>query len=269
MSSRSTQKEMTFLEHLEELRRVVIDAVIALAVAAVGGWFASGWALDRLIAHTVPEGVPVVFLGPAEAFANRLRVALTIAVLVALPYMSWRAWQFVVPGLLASERRILLPLSMASTVLFYLGSGFALGILVPIVVRILLSFGTGSLTPTMAIGALLGFVLRLCLACGVVFQMPLVAAVLTRLGIVTPAWLWQRWRLAVLFIFVASALLTPGDGPSQLVLGVPVTGLYFLSIAVSRAVYRRQYQEEEHEKQEPEGQQQEPEQQQQKGEDRR
>ncbi|MGD8393977.1 MAG: twin-arginine translocase subunit TatC [Candidatus Eiseniibacteriota bacterium] len=239
MSGSGDQKEMSFLEHLEELRGVIILSLVALAVAFAAGWPLSAPVLDLLIEHTVPDGVPVVFLSPAEAFTSRLKVALTVALIVALPFISWRIWRFIVPGLLESERRAFLPLTIASTCLFYAGVAFALVTLVPIVIAILLAFGTGSLTPTIAIGALLGFVLKLCLACGLVFQMPLLIAVLTHLGIVTPEWLVNRWRYAVLIIFLASAVLTPADAASQLVLGLPVTGLYFVSIAVSRVVARR------------------------------
>ncbi len=234
---------MTFLEHLEELRRVIIESLIGLVVAALGGWFLSGPVLDFLIEFSMPEGVPVIFLGPAEAFTNRLKVALALGVAIALPYMAWRTWQFIMPGLLAGERRTLLPLSIASTLFFYLGVSFAFVVLIPIVIKILLTFGTGNLTPTIAVGALLAFVLKLCLACGLVFQMPLVIAVLTHLGVVTPEWLLSRWRYAVLIIFLLAAVMTPADGASQLILAVPVTGLYFFSVGVSRVIARRRREE--------------------------
>jgi sec-independent protein translocase protein TatC len=230
---------MTFLEHLEELRGVIIHSVIALLVAAVAAWFVSRYVLDWLIEFTMPEGVPVVFLSPAEAFVNQLKVALAIAMMVALPYVAARMWQFIMPGLLASERRAILPLSVASTLLFYLGILFAFLALVPVAIKILLAFGTGNLVPTIAIGALLGFILKLCLACGLVFQMPLVIAVLTHLGLVSPEWLLSRWRYAVLIIFLTAAILTPADAASQMLLGLPVTGLFFLSVGVSKVIARR------------------------------
>jgi sec-independent protein translocase protein TatC len=204
----------------------------------------SAQALELLVNRTIPEDVPVVFLNPAEAFTARIKVALTCGVLVTLPYVLWRFWQFVVPGLLKEERRLIFPLVVSSSVLFYLGGAFGLLILVPVVVKILLAFGTPSLTPTMAVNQLLGFILRLVLACGLVFQLPLVTTVLTMLGIVSPGGLLARWRYAVLIIFVVAAVITPGDGPSQLVLGIPVTLLYFVSVGLSYAVRRRQRREE-------------------------
>jgi sec-independent protein translocase protein TatC len=233
---------MTFLEHLEELRHVIIHSVIALLVALAASWFTSKWVLDWLIRYTMPEGIPVVFLSPAEAFVNQLKVALAVALMLALPYIASRLWQFIVPGLLSHERKVIMPLSIASTILFYLGILFAFLTLVPIVIKILLAFGTGNLVPTIAIGYLLAFVLKLCLACGLVFQMPLVIAVLTHLGLVTPEWLMGRWRYAILIIFLLSAVLTPADAASQLILGLPVTGLFFLSVGVSKVIARRRIQ---------------------------
>jgi sec-independent protein translocase protein TatC len=94
-------------------------------------------------------------------------------------------------------------------------------------------------TPNIAVGYLLGFLFKMALACGLLFQLPLVVAVLTRVGLVTPGFLIRKWRHAVLIIFVVSAVVTPGDGPSQIVLATPVVVLYFASIAVSRAIVGR------------------------------
>jgi sec-independent protein translocase protein TatC len=126
-----------------------------------------------------------------------------------------------------------MPGVVASTFLFYGGGAFGLFVLVPTVIRILLSMGTEHLAPQIAVGQLLGFLLQLVLACGIVFQLPLVTTYLTIAGILTPEFLLARWRHAVLVIFVVAAVVTPGDGPSQLVLGIPVTVLYFGSVGLS------------------------------------
>jgi sec-independent protein translocase protein TatC len=224
---------MPFLDHLDELRRVLIDSLIAIGVGMGLSWAFSGQLLDLLITRTVPAGTPVIFLAPGEGFTARVKVALACGILVTLPFVFWRLWRFVVPGLLHEERTLVLPAVIFSTLLFYLGGAFGFFVLVPIVMKILLGFGTPHLAPTLAIGQLLGFLLQLTLACGIVFQLPLVTTLLTRAGLVSPEWLWGRWRYAVLIIFVVAAVVTPGDGPSQLVLGIPVTLLYFASVALS------------------------------------
>jgi sec-independent protein translocase protein TatC len=230
---------MTFLEHLEELRRTIIECIVALMVALSGAWFLAKYVQGVLIDEMLPEGVPVVALTVYEPFSSRLMVAVTIAVLVALPFLSWRVWRFVAPGLYKNERRRLLPIAAASTLLFYIGSAFGFFLLTPITIAILLSFGSGSLHPTISINALLDFVLKLCLSSGLVFQMPLVVTVLTALGVVSSGWLLARWRYAVLLIFVIAALVTPGDGPTQLVIGLPVTALYFVSVGLAKIVESR------------------------------
>ena len=231
--------DMTFLDHLEELRRVLIDAIIAALLGLGAAWFFSGRLIELLIARTIPAGTPVVFLGPGEAFSTRIQVALGCGILITLPFILFRIWQFVVPGLLREERTFVLPIVIGGSLLFYLGSAFGLLILIPIVTKILLAFGTPSLKPTIAVGQLLAFVVRLVLACGLLFQLPIVAVFLTWFGIVTPERMWSVWRHAVVVIFVVAAAVTPGDGPSQLVLGIPVTILYFLSVGLSFLVRRR------------------------------
>jgi len=232
-------KEMPFLDHLEELRRVLIDCLIALAVGFGLAWIFSDRVLDLLITRTMPGGAPVVFLGPADAFAARFKVALSMGLLIVLPFIFWRLWRFVVPGLLREERAFVLPAVVFSSLLFYCGGAFGLLVLVPVVMRILLGFGTEHMTPAIAVGHLLGFVLKLSLTCGLVFELPLVTTILTLVGVVSPEGLWAHWRHAVLVIFIVAALVTPGDGPSQLILGVPITILYFASVALSFGVRRR------------------------------
>jgi sec-independent protein translocase protein TatC len=230
---------MPFLDHLEDLRRVLIDSLIAIGVGMAATWALSGWVLETLIATTMPAGVPVIFLGPAEAFSARIKVALATGVLLTLPFVLWRLWRFVVPGLLKEERGLVLPLVLASTVLFYLGGTFGLLVLVPVIMNILLSFGTASMVPNIAVGQLLTFILRLVLACGTIFELPLVTTALALAGLVTGRDLIAKWRYAVVVIFVVAAVVTPGDGPSLLVLAIPMIALYFLSVGLAFAVEGR------------------------------
>lgn len=229
--------EMTFWEHVDELRRAVVGSLIALAVTSAAGWAVSGRALDTLIVHTTRTAV---FLSPLEAFSARMRVALTLGVLLALPVIAYRIWRFIVPGLLPTERSMLTPFAALSVLLFYAGTAFGFFVLTPAMIRILLAFGTEHISPQIAVGSTLGFILGMSLTCGGMFQMPLVIAILARIGLVTPRMLLQRWREAVVGIFFVSAFLTPGDALSTLILlGVPIVVLYFFSIALAAIVRRR------------------------------
>lgn len=226
---------MSFLEHLEELRQVIIHSLIFLAVASCACWILSGPAVDLLVA---PIG-KAVFINPAEAFTVRLKLAFVLGALVSLPFVFFRVWKFIVPGLLRREKTAFLPLVIFSTLLFYAGVAFSYFMLIPVVMKILIAFGTSRVEPMISINSYVSLIIQLTFSMGLVFQFPLVVAALTWMGILSPDYLLNKWRYAVVIIFIIGAVVTPGDGPSQLVVAFPITGLYFLSILVSMAVKRR------------------------------
>lgn len=226
---------MPLLDHLDELRGVLLQSSIAVVVLAIGSWFISRAALDILI-H--PAG-KLVFLGPTEAFTLRVKVSLFIGFLAALPFLLYKVWSFVAPGLFSKEKRVLGILTSGSTVLFFVGASFGFFILVPIAFAFLLGFGTENLTPMISAGNYFGFVTKLVMAFGIVFQLPLVIALLTWADIVSPDWLLKNWRFAIVSIALCSALLTPPDIASQILMGLPVILLYFISAGLSMIIYRR------------------------------
>lgn len=234
--------EMTFWEHIDEFRNAIIHSLCAVTLTSIGAWFLSGPVLDRIVADTTKTAV---FLNPTEALSARVRVTLTMGLVAALPFVAWRIWRFIMPGLLKRERDLIGPLVLLSTLFFYVGTAFGYFLLVPGMTHVLMAFATPHITPMISIDNTLSFVLGMSLACGGVFQLPLVIAVLAWLGLVTPQMLLSRWREAILGIFVFSAVITPGDAASStLMLGVPVTGLYFLSILFAGIVRKRKTREE-------------------------
>jgi len=199
-------------------------------------WFFSGRAVDMMIA---PIG-KAVFIGPAEAFSVRLKLSLLLGALVSLPFIFLRIWKFVVPGLLKREKSLLTPLVLFSTVLFYGGMAFSYFVLVPAMMRMLLAFGTARLQPMISVDSYFSMVIQISVAIGVVFQFPLVVAVLTWLGIATPDFFKSKWRYAIVIIFIIGAAITPGDVfISQLAVSIPLCALYFLSILISALVQKR------------------------------
>jgi sec-independent protein translocase protein TatC len=131
-------------------------------------------------------------------------------------------------------------MAAASYVLFALGAWAAYGYLVPLVMRVLQSFMTPSMVAQIRLSELLGFTYNMALACGIVFQLPLVCMMLTAIGIVTPGFLLRQWRIAIVGVFLLTAIITPGDVvTAQLIMGVPMTALYFLSVGLSWFVARR------------------------------
>lgn len=229
-------KSMSFLDHLRDLRTMLIHVAVAILVCTVAAWAFSGRLLDLLLDALALENVQ--FLSPMEPFNARLRVALVVGVAASLPFVSFRIWSFVVPALRENERRTILPSAIATTLLFAVGGAFSIYVLTPMMLGLLMGFGTEHARADLALGPVLAFVFRMTIACAVLFQLPLVLALTTRLGVTTPRMLLTWWRHAVVAIFILAAVITPGDGPSQVILAIPLVVLYFLSVLISWIIYR-------------------------------
>jgi sec-independent protein translocase protein TatC len=229
--------EMTFLQHLEDLRRVLMRSLLACAVGAIGGWLLAPRVMEDVIRRTVRH---VIVLSPMEGFNERLKLTFVLGLVIALPIVFWQIWSFVVPGLFRRERRLIAPIALGSMVLFALGALSSYVYVTPLVVRVLAAFQTPSMQAQIRIGELLSFFYNLTIACGLVFQLPLVTMALTAFGIVTPRFLLRQWRYAIVLVFFITAIITPGDVvTAQLVMGVPMMGLYFLGVGLSYLVARR------------------------------
>ena len=229
--------EMSFLQHLEELRKVLTCSLAACAVGAIGGWWLAPRVLEDIVQRTVKH---VIVLDPLEAFNERIKLTFVLGLCIALPIVFFQVWSFIVPGLFKRERRLILPMALLSMVLFAAGAACSYFYVTPLVVRVLGGFMTPSMQAQIRIGALLSFFYNLALACGVVFQLPLVTMTLTALGLVTPGFLLRQWRYAIVIVFLVTAVITPGDVvTAQLIMGAPMVGLYFLSVGLSWFVARR------------------------------
>jgi len=229
--------EMSFLDHLGELRMVIIHSLVVFFVLSVVCWFFSGRILDLLIADLPVESL--YFLSPIEAFMVRVKISFVLGLMGAFPFILFKTWAFISPGLFAHERRRIYPLVLSSSVLFYIGVAFCYMVLIPTVMGFLLSFGTEFLNPLISVVAYFAFVARLCFAFGIVFQVPIVVLLLSMLGIVTPGWLLRQWRVGIVVVFVGAAVLTPPDAVSLLMMAFPVLALYIASILVAYVVVRR------------------------------
>lgn len=228
---------MGLLDHLDELRTVLIHSSIAGVAAMVLCWFWSAPLLDILIRPIESEGI--YFTAPNEAFLTRLKLSGAVGLFVVAPFIFFKFYGFVLPGLYRQERRYATPLLISTTVLFYLGVAFGFLVVIPQVVAFLLSFGTDNLTPLIGVGPYFGFVSRLCLAFGLVFELPLLVFFLSVTGLVNPKTLLRTWRFAVVLIATLSAILTPPDVISQVMMAGPVLVLYMGSVLVSLVVTRK------------------------------
>lgn len=229
--------EMPFLAHLEELRRVLFHAALGCVIGAMGGWWLAPLVLQNLIEHTV--GTAIV-LSPMEAFNERLKLTLLLGLVISAPYVFYRIWNFIVPGLLKRERGWVLPTAMGSMALFAAGAAVAYFYVTPLVVHVLTGFMTPGMKAEIQVEALLGMTYGMMLACGIVCQLPLVLMMLTAIGLVTPRALLKQWRYALVGTFALTAAITPGDVvTAQVVLALPMAALYFLSVGLSWLVMKR------------------------------
>jgi sec-independent protein translocase protein TatC len=230
-------REMSFLEHLGDLRGVLVASANAFLGVSIGYLFFSGAILDWLVAR-----VPVthlVFYAPSEAFMVRTKVAFVLGGMTAFPYIAYRLWRFVTPGLFAREQNRVGPIVAASAVLFYVGIAFCYFVVVPAIINFMLGYATERVQPLLSISAYFNTIARLCLAFGLVFQLPIVILLLAVTGLVSPNTFLRQWRYAVVIIFVAAAIFTPPDPVSQVLMAVPLVVLYIGSAFVARALVRR------------------------------
>lgn len=232
------ERVMPLLEHLDELRKALFRIAIAAIVLVGAAWAFSDRLLDALIIRLLGPGQKALALTPGEAFSARMTVALWAGGLVAVPYLLLEIWRFVAPGLKRDERRFAIPWMLASGLLLYTGIAFALELLLPAMVGMLQSFATPNIESRVSVASLLGFAVKLAAGCGLLFQMPLVLCLLAWFGVVSPRMLWRAWRHAVFFIALGAAVITPGDGPSMLILTVPLVVLYFVSVLVAWLLWR-------------------------------
>jgi len=219
-------KEMPFLDHLEELRFRIIRSLIALVVG-------------MLICLLFSKQLINIMLWPT----TRVNLPLDIQVLkvqgmLALPYILYQAWMFVAPGLYPHERTYVPKIITFATVLFLIGVAFAFTIIFPFALNFFLGLAPPSVRTNIAIDFYIGFLIRLLLVFGVIFELPILSFFLSKMGILTPEGMRKYRRHAIVVIFVLAALFTPPDPFTQIMLGIPLVLLYEVSILISAMVRR-------------------------------
>lgn len=187
----------------------------------------------------------MIYTGLTEAFMTYLKVAAFSGFFIGFPFIANQIWLFIAPGLYQHERRLFLTLSIATPVLFLLGAFFAYSVVFPNAYAFFLSFeapgvqGSIPLVMEPKIDEYLSFVMRLILAFGVCFELPVLMALLAKIGFVSSSFLKKKWRLAVVTIFVVAAFVTPPDILSMVALALPLITLYGLSIFIVRLIEKR------------------------------
>jgi sec-independent protein translocase protein TatC len=223
--------EMSFVEHLEELRRRILRSLLVLVLAA-----ASCVVVVRPLVRLLEQpaaGIRFLQLAPGEFFFVSLKVAGYAGLVLALPWWLFEGLAFVLPGLTRKERRLLAPAVAGSSVLFFAGLAFAWWALVPAALRFLVSYGADVVEPLWSIERYLDFVLLLMVATALAFQLPVLQLVLGALGLIDARTMLGAWRWVVLASALAGAVLTPSTDPiTMLLLSSAITLLYLVGVAL-------------------------------------
>ena len=235
--------EQPFVQHLMELRDRMVKALIAVGIVAGVLFFYPGpgalydLLAAPLVAH-LPAGATLIATSVISPFMVPLKILLMSAFLVALPVVLWQVWGFVAPGLYTHEKKLVLPLVVSSTLLFFCGVAFCYFFVFGQVFAFIQSFAPKSITAAPDIEAYLSFVLTMFIAFGLSFEVPIVVIVLARLGIVSVEKLKASRGYFIVGAFVVAAIVTPPDVVSQLALAIPMCLLYELGIWAAQIFIR-------------------------------
>jgi len=232
--------EMPFLDHLEELRRRVIWCLVAVVLLSIVGFFLVTKAgILEILEHPFSQVLPdegLRYTSPTTPVVITFKLAFVVGLILSLPVIAYQAWAFFSPALYEHEKKYIIPAIAVGFVLFLLGIAMAYFLVLPLGLRFLIGFQSETLTPIITVDEYLKFATRLILAFGLIFEMPVLLVLLSFMGFVTPAGLRKYQRHALVILAVASALLTPADVGTMLMLLLPMVLLYELSIWLVRMV---------------------------------
>ncbi|MBI9089464.1 MAG: twin-arginine translocase subunit TatC [Desulfobacterium sp.] len=229
-------------EHLTELRDRLVRAFIAVGVGFVIAYCFKERLFEFLTAPLVTAlgaGNKMIFTGLPEAFFTYLKVSLLTGLVLATPVLFYEFWMFVSPGLYRSEKKFMIPVVMLSVVFFMLGSSFGYFVVFPYGFQFFLGFSTDTIQAMPSMKEYLGFSSKMLLAFGFVFELPLVITFMARMGLVSVAFLKKNRKYAVLIFFTGSALITPPDVVTQIMMAIPLMILYEISIVGARVFQKK------------------------------
>jgi sec-independent protein translocase protein TatC len=260
-SNGTEEKEMTFLDHLEELRWHLVRSVIAVVVAGIAVGINIEWFFDEVVFAPLQYEFPthqlicsitgsecsgnilgesLQAIKPTEQFLKMISISIITGFILAFPYVIWELWRFVKPGLHPHERKGMRGNVAIMSFLFFVGVLFSYYIILPFAIRFLAFFSiSDQIENIWRFGEVITMVTQVVIAGGVVFEMPILVFYLSKMGIITPEAMIRYRRIAAVILLVLSAVITPPDVISQVLIFFPLMGLYQLSIAISRRVYRK------------------------------
>ena len=231
-----------FLAHLEELRKRLIICAIAIGIGFAISYIFSKQLFSFLIlplTKVLPAESRLIFTSLPEMFIAYIKVALIAGIILAIPIVFYELWMFLAPALYQREKGYVIPFVFFSSILFVAGSLFGYFIVFPYGFKFFISFATEDIQALPSVKQYFSFAIRLLFAFGVVFEMPVVVFFMTKIGLITPDSMKKFRKFAILCSFILSAILTPPDVATQIMMALPLIVLYEVSIIISQAVYRK------------------------------
>lgn len=236
------EKEMSFLDHLEELRSRILKAVLAVLATTVAAAFYSDFLVKEvLLGPLLRVGLKPQVLTPYGIVVTYMEVFIVTGIIAAMPYILFQLWRFVAPGLLPDERKYAFWIVLFTSVCFFSGVAFAYFIIVPTALTFFSTFGTDVFELNIAIDRYIGFLLSLILGAGLIFELPMVVYFFSRMGLITPQFMRKYRRHSIVVILIIAAVVTPTpDILTQALLAAPMIVLYEVSIFISRFAQKRE-----------------------------
>jgi sec-independent protein translocase protein TatC len=228
--------KMSFLEHLDELRKRLVHVAVYVAVGFLACWVFAKRIYDFLaipITNSLPVGTKLAFTKPTDPFILYMKVAFLAGIFLTLPLIFYEVWKFIAPGLYRKEKKYVVPFLVCSMVLFLLGAAFCYYIVLPPTFKILIEMGS-SFTPMILINEYLDMTNMMLLGFGAIFEMPVLAAFLSMFGLVTAGFLWRKFKYAIVGIIILAAIISPTqDAFNLMVWTAPMVLLYIISIGAA------------------------------------
>jgi sec-independent protein translocase protein TatC len=242
------ETKQPFMSHLEELRKRLITCAITIGFGFVISYIFAERLFRILVTplkRIMPEGDRLIFTNLPEMFLTHLKTALICGILLTAPVLFYQLWLFIAPGLYQHERKFAIPFVVFSTILFVGGALFGYFVVFPFGFKFFLGFANEYIQALPSVKQYFSFSIKLLFAFGIVFELPVVAFFLAKMGLVTPEFLKKKRKYALLLTFVLAAILTPPDVITQLMMAGPLILLYEIGILVARMARRRKVKDEE------------------------
>jgi len=229
--------DMALTSHLRELRNRITRSVICLVIGFAACYAVSGTLMDFVVAPLKSQlhaDIPMIFISLPEVFFSRMKISFVIALFVTSPYILYQVWSFVAPGLYQDERKVFLVFLVGSIVLFVSGGVFAYAFVMPLAFKFFLGFASPDLVAYPTMQLYVSLVLKLAIAFGLAFEVPLICILLVKLGVISCEAMVRQRRWVLVGAFVLAAILTPPDVISQVMLAIPMYLLFEIGVFIAR-----------------------------------